>query len=308
MEVRAAELGETPEDDAQQHASRPFRRHASLPSPTYGSNLLGEDDLRVVSLDDHVLPVPSTTTRSGHLLAQHNSTLGVSLRGIGVIKPLTATRDNNLATVAGMQTGVGPQSVSWSRCGMPADDAKAVLPESPAMTVLGQSPDLCQEERAKDSPRALEPCLLIQSKDDESERPVVSSEKTSAVAALQGETSQGQPGQEGAQGHQQPQQPDEPHQAAKPAKITNPATRGRKAALKSDAAGQTPQSFLPSQDAKVVIVVKTVRAPADPVIDTRDHEEWSTKWPDKFPGFASARENEGPWTREAFDLLGMSRP
>ncbi|ROW10221.1 hypothetical protein VMCG_01757 [Cytospora schulzeri] len=66
---------------------------------------------------------------------------------------------------------------------------------------------------------------------------------------------------------------------AKPSvKIVNPASRGRKAALASDAVGQPP--------------------PKEPERPKRKM---------KFPGFQSAR-GEGPWSREAFDLLESGRP
>ncbi|KAK3367166.1 hypothetical protein B0T24DRAFT_581715 [Lasiosphaeria ovina] len=92
-------------------------------------------------------------------------------------------------------------------------------------------------------------------------------------------------------------------------RITNPATRGRKAALKSHKAGQTPQSFLPPEvtvpAGRVVIVrvTETVRPETVPAVSERPKKKM------RFPGFASAATTGGgPWSREAHDLLNMERP
>ncbi|KAK0717244.1 hypothetical protein B0T26DRAFT_709264 [Lasiosphaeria miniovina] len=92
-------------------------------------------------------------------------------------------------------------------------------------------------------------------------------------------------------------------------RITNPATRGRKAALKSHKAGQTPQSFLPPEvtvpAGRVVIVrvSETVRPETVPAVSERPKKKMT------FPGFASAAtKGGGPWSREAHDLLNMERP
>jgi hypothetical protein len=98
-----------------------------------------------------------------------------------------------------------------------------------------------------------------------------------------------------------------------PTKLVNPATRGRKAALKSHAAGQVPQPALPSdigiqaprsaqrdQSRDAGSMYRTVgsstsKAPAPPKIKIT------------FPGFVSAK-GGGPWSREAHDLLETGRP
>ncbi|GAB0138393.1 hypothetical protein EsDP_00006628 [Epichloe bromicola] len=78
------------------------------------------------------------------------------------------------------------------------------------------------------------------------------------------------------------------------AKIVNPATRGRKAARKADAAGQVPRhivSFEPPQPVRPLPKPK----PSEP-----------TRRDANLPGFSTA--NGGAWSRHAEDLLGMMRP
>ncbi|KAL2150074.1 hypothetical protein VTH82DRAFT_7750 [Thermothelomyces myriococcoides] len=83
-------------------------------------------------------------------------------------------------------------------------------------------------------------------------------------------------------------------------KIANPATRGRKAALESDAAGRAPRPILPPDPAPAW--GSLVRPePAAP------RESGRPKRQMKFPGFTSAR-GGGPWSREAHDLLESARP
>ncbi len=89
-----------------------------------------------------------------------------------------------------------------------------------------------------------------------------------------------------------------PHQQAR---IMNPATRGRKAALKAHAAGQVPQSVLPADAAP--LRVSAIRAVAPPT----NNEAQPAKRKMTFPGFVSAH-NNGPWSREAHDLLETGRP
>lgn len=90
-----------------------------------------------------------------------------------------------------------------------------------------------------------------------------------------------------------------------PAKmVVNPATRGRKAAKPSDAAGKVPQCPLPTD------------ATLGKALDNRKQEENRQKTrsearPKKatvtpMPGFARA--NGGPWSREAHDLFEFTRP
>ncbi|KAI1445219.1 hypothetical protein F5Y02DRAFT_133963 [Annulohypoxylon stygium] len=85
--------------------------------------------------------------------------------------------------------------------------------------------------------------------------------------------------------------------------VVNPATRGKKAAKPSDAAGQVPQCPLPSE------------VTGDPSISKR-HEndrrrprlENRTKETHLAPMPGFARANGGPWSREAHDLFEFTRP
>ncbi|KAF3061149.1 hypothetical protein GL218_02812 [Daldinia childiae] len=85
--------------------------------------------------------------------------------------------------------------------------------------------------------------------------------------------------------------------------VVNPATRGKKAAKPSDAAGHVPQCPLPSE-------VALGRPP-----DTKRHEHDEQKATSKVRRKASAaampvfaRANGGPWSREAHDLFEFTRP
>lgn len=92
----------------------------------------------------------------------------------------------------------------------------------------------------------------------------------------------------------------------RPARLANPASRGRKAALKSDAAGQVPQRVLPLTQAPVAVPVSTADLAGTPL----ERPSKVSERPKKkmtFPGFQSAR-GEGPWSREAYDLLETGRP
>jgi hypothetical protein len=88
-----------------------------------------------------------------------------------------------------------------------------------------------------------------------------------------------------------------------PYRIANPATRGRKAALKSHAAGQVPRSILPPPDP--VLPRPNLRPLADTRLDSAGNDRPKRKM--HFPGFVSAKEG-GPWSKEADDLLGIGRP
>lgn len=96
--------------------------------------------------------------------------------------------------------------------------------------------------------------------------------------------------------------PDAPAVGPTRPKIANPATRGRKAALKSDAAGQVPQSIVPVEP---IPALRGVRPPAAPHPEPAASERPKRKM--RFPGFASAK-GGGPWSREAHDLLETTRP
>jgi hypothetical protein len=80
-------------------------------------------------------------------------------------------------------------------------------------------------------------------------------------------------------------------------RIANPASRGRKAATESDAAGQVPQNVLPPD-----VVAVSTRASASTSKDPTKSRRTMT-----FPGFTTVR-RAGPWSREAHDLLEAGRP
>ena len=93
-----------------------------------------------------------------------------------------------------------------------------------------------------------------------------------------------------------------------PPRIVNPATRGRKAALKSDAAGQVPQHILPPVDPIVVqtrVVVLQQDGTMLPVAEAPPAAPQPAKRKMRFPGFQSANQQGGPWSREAGDLLDV---
>lgn len=90
------------------------------------------------------------------------------------------------------------------------------------------------------------------------------------------------------------------------ARIANPATRGRKAALKSHAAGQAPQRILPPTQLPLLVPISTADLALTPIEEPKKETERAKKKM-RFPGFQSAR-GEGPWSREAFDLLETGRP
>lgn len=94
-----------------------------------------------------------------------------------------------------------------------------------------------------------------------------------------------------------------------PPKLANPATRGRKAALKSHAAGQVPRPVLPADIGMQAAPV----ARREPSKDTGaglmvpGNIKAVPKIKMTFPGFVSAK-GGGPWSREAHDLLETGRP
>lgn len=88
--------------------------------------------------------------------------------------------------------------------------------------------------------------------------------------------------------------------------IVNPASRGRKAAVKSDAKGPVPRRMLPPTQPLPMNPISTADFLSTPI----EEPPKELKRPKKkmtFPGFKSAR-GEGPWSREAFDLLESDRP
>ncbi|GAO13596.1 hypothetical protein UVI_02015310 [Ustilaginoidea virens] len=97
----------------------------------------------------------------------------------------------------------------------------------------------------------------------------------------------------------QPQPPPPPQLASeeieptRKRKIANPATRGRKAARKQDAAGQAPQNVVPFEASLPGRVPLSARL-ANPKVAP------------SLPGFSRA--SGGAWSKHAEDLLGMTRP
>lgn len=82
-----------------------------------------------------------------------------------------------------------------------------------------------------------------------------------------------------------------------PVPLANPATRGKKAASRADAAGQVPLAIVPL-DAPVEAAPRLAKADERPAQQPRNQVE--------LPGFSKA--NGGAWSRHAYDLLGMARP
>lgn len=116
---------------------------------------------------------------------------------------------------------------------------------------------------------------------------------------------------------QQGQQLSRDHAASEPARwMTNPATRGRKAASKADAAGQIPQSVVPYETVTSLVPARPrpqqqqqQQQRSDPKTATNSKTsiaEPSAKTTSNLPGFSKA--NGGAWSKHAEDLLGMTRP
>ncbi|KAG5925116.1 hypothetical protein E4U42_004469 [Claviceps africana] len=81
------------------------------------------------------------------------------------------------------------------------------------------------------------------------------------------------------------------------AKIVNPATRGKKAARKTDAAGRAPQHVVPFEPPQPARSVPKHGPPGPSGPNARDAA---------LPGFSTAK--GGAWSAHAEDLLGMTRP
>ncbi|KAK5999042.1 hypothetical protein PT974_01429 [Cladobotryum mycophilum] len=119
----------------------------------------------------------------------------------------------------------------------------------------------------------------------------------------------------------QPETKPEVSGAPKP-RIVNPATRGKKAARKEDAAGQVPQCIIPFDPVivkpRIVYTNVNVGAKAGPSINTNSTNNANANstitgaasikpvTAKSLPGFSAA--NGGAWSRHAEDLLGMTRP
>ena len=107
-----------------------------------------------------------------------------------------------------------------------------------------------------------------------------------------------------------------------PTRIPNPATRGCKAAKKSDAAGLEPRSFLPADLVQAAVPPRArpqlvrrlplAQPPPPPGDGDGVGDVHVTRMGNKnnniaiLPGFQRA--GGGPWSAEAGDLLGMGRP
>lgn len=85
-------------------------------------------------------------------------------------------------------------------------------------------------------------------------------------------------------------------------RLANPASRGRKAASKEDAAGQAPRVVVAFEPPAPT----TGRGPATSTTSMSDPDGENKKHNVVYPGFSSAR--GGTWSKHAEDLLGMSRP
>jgi hypothetical protein len=90
-----------------------------------------------------------------------------------------------------------------------------------------------------------------------------------------------------------------------PGRLVNPATRGRKAALKSHAAGQVPLPVLPLDMMTMQGVHQAQPRANDSTASGAGGAPAKRKM--TFPGFVSAKKS-GPWSREAHDLLDCERP
>ncbi|AEO61087.1 hypothetical protein MYCTH_2310943 [Thermothelomyces thermophilus ATCC 42464] len=100
--------------------------------------------------------------------------------------------------------------------------------------------------------------------------------------------------------------PDGPAAGSARPRIANPATRGRKAALESDAAGQVPRSILPPERAPALLEgTRGLHVRPEPAAAARESERPKRQM--RYPGFTSAK-GGGPWSREAHDLLESARP
>ncbi|KAF5001254.1 hypothetical protein FGRMN_1154 [Fusarium graminum] len=87
-------------------------------------------------------------------------------------------------------------------------------------------------------------------------------------------------------------------QPKQPARIVNPATRGRKAARKQDAAGLPPQAL--------VQLDSRVESPVVPAMQPKKTTPAANVPQSELPVFCRA--NGGAWSRHAEDLLGIKRP
>ncbi|KAF4508860.1 hypothetical protein G6O67_005191 [Ophiocordyceps sinensis] len=99
------------------------------------------------------------------------------------------------------------------------------------------------------------------------------------------------PGREAAQGQGPNRNPDADN-GPRP-RMSNPATRGKKATRKEDAAGHPLQNLVPMEPAA------PARAAPAPTVEPKRPES-------VLPGFSRA--NGGAWSKHAEDLLGMTRP
>jgi hypothetical protein len=105
-----------------------------------------------------------------------------------------------------------------------------------------------------------------------------------------------------------PPPPNQPQVPGQRPRIVNPATRGRKAALKTDAKGQLPQTVVPAALplATVNQLRMAVPVPMPAAVPVPVRKETAPVERPKLPGFSRA--GGGAWSKTAHDLLGMERP
>ncbi|EFQ29444.1 hypothetical protein CGRA01v4_14664 [Colletotrichum graminicola] len=87
--------------------------------------------------------------------------------------------------------------------------------------------------------------------------------------------------------------------------LKNPATRGRKAAKKSDAAGSVPQPVLSGMP-DLAVGRNDIRGGSQPEVTLDSAAALGGENAREVFGFSSA--SGGPWSKEAYDLLGCIRP
>ncbi|OHF03365.1 hypothetical protein CORC01_01418 [Colletotrichum orchidophilum] len=93
---------------------------------------------------------------------------------------------------------------------------------------------------------------------------------------------------------------------ARASRLENPATRGRKAAQKSDASGAAPQPVLPADLDSSYGRNFSRRSNRSEARLGAETDVASGEVEKKLPGFQRA--NGGPWSKEAYDLMGCTRP
>jgi hypothetical protein len=88
--------------------------------------------------------------------------------------------------------------------------------------------------------------------------------------------------------------------------LANPATRGRKAAQKTDAAGRAPLVEVPFDEVQLRQPARVTRTGTRTLPLTGSDQASAAPANRALPGFSRA--NGGAWSKHAQDLLGMERP